>query len=68
VAIGFEVSTCTHRGLRIAWLVRNRDEAMTMLRHPHLQLYLNAKDAGRFFLRAVEAKGIGFAVLFAASL
>jgi nucleoside-diphosphate-sugar epimerase len=53
--------------IRIAWLVRNQTEAMAMLRNPRPHLYLSAHDAGRFFLRAVEATDIDFAVVYAGS-
>jgi len=53
--------------VRIAWLVRNQDEAMSMLRRPRPHLYLSSRDAGRFFALAIEAKGIEFAVVYAAS-
>jgi len=53
--------------VRIGWLVRNRDEAITMMQRPLKDLYLSSKDAGRFFLRAVQAPNIGFAVVYAAS-
>ncbi len=53
--------------VRIAWLVRNQTEAMAMLRNPRPHLYLSARDAGRFFVRAVEAEGIDFAVVYAGS-
>jgi uronate dehydrogenase len=53
--------------VRIAWLVRNQDEAMSMLRRPRPHLYLSSRDAGRFFALAIEATGIEFAVVYAAS-
>jgi nucleoside-diphosphate-sugar epimerase len=53
--------------VRIAWLVRDRHEAMSMLKHPRPDLYLSARDAARFFVRAVETDGIEFAVVYAAS-
>jgi uronate dehydrogenase len=54
--------------VRIAWMVRNPEEARHMLERPRPNLYLGAHDAGRFFALAVEAKEIGFAVLYAASI
>jgi uronate dehydrogenase len=54
--------------VRIAWMVRNPAEARTMFERPRPNLYLSAHDAGRFFALAVEAREIGFAVLYAASL
>ena len=53
--------------IRIAWLIRNQTEAMGMLRNPRPHLYLSARDAGRFFVRAIEARDIDFAVVYAAS-
>ena len=53
--------------IRIAWLIRNQTEAMAMLRNPRPHLYLSARDAGRFFVRAIEARDIDFAVMYAAS-
>jgi uronate dehydrogenase len=53
--------------VRIAWLVRNQTEAMRMLRNPRPHLYLSARDAGRFFVRAVEAQDIEFAIVYAGS-
>ena len=55
--------------VRIGWLVRSRDEAVAMLKRPHLsEIYLSASDAGRFFRCAVEAPKVGFAVVYAMSL
>ena len=53
--------------VRIAWLVRNRTEAMAMLRNPRPHLYLSSNDAGRFFVRAVDSNHVGFAVVYAGS-
>ena len=53
--------------VRIAWLVRNQTEAMMMLRNPRPHLYLSSNDAGRFFVRAVEASDVSFAVVYAGS-
>lgn len=53
--------------VRIAWVVRNRDEAAKMSQLQRPSLYLSANDAGRFFAQAVEAPGVDFAVIYAAS-
>ena len=53
--------------VRIAWLIRNRAEAMMMLRNPLPHLYLSSHDAGRFFACAVQAPNIGFALVYAGS-
>ncbi len=53
--------------VRIAWLVRNQTEAMMMLRNPSPHLYLSSNDAGRFFVRSVEASDVSFAVVYAGS-
>jgi uronate dehydrogenase len=53
--------------VRIAWLVRDVGEARTMVTLGKPRLYLSADDAGRFFARAVEADGIDYAVVYAAS-
>ena len=53
--------------VRIAWLVRDAEEARRMQRMNRPKLYLSARDAGRFFARAIEAAAIDFAVLYAAS-
>ncbi len=53
--------------IRIAWLMRNQTEALQMLKNPRPQLYLSARDAGRFFALAVQARNIDFAVVYAAS-
>ena len=52
---------------RIGWVVRNPDEARHMQKLAIPDVYLSRADAGRFFVRAVEADGISFAVLYAAS-
>jgi uronate dehydrogenase len=54
--------------VRIAWLVRNGEEARRMLQHVRPELYLSAHDAGRLFALAVEAKDIGFEVVYATSI
>jgi len=54
--------------VRIGWLVRNRDEATKMMKRSMYELYLSAHDAGRFFRHAVEARSIGFSVVYALSL
>jgi uronate dehydrogenase len=53
--------------VRIAWMVRNLDEAEYMDQIGRYDIYLSARDAGRFFLKAVEAKLDGFAIAYAAS-
>ncbi len=54
--------------VRIGWLPRSPEAARCYEKHPHVQdYYLSHDDAGRFFLKAVEAENIGFAVLIASS-
>jgi uronate dehydrogenase len=53
--------------VRIAWFVRNSEEAAHMNEIDRPNFYLSGPDAGRFFSLAVEAEGIEFAVLYAAS-
>jgi uronate dehydrogenase len=52
---------------RIGWVVRNPDEARHMQRLAIPDVYLSRADAGRFFVAAVEAQEISFAILYAAS-
>lgn len=52
---------------RIAWMVRNPKEAKVMEELRRFEIFLSARDAGRFFLRAVEAKLSGFSVAYAVS-
>jgi uronate dehydrogenase len=54
--------------VRIAWMVRNLEEALHMRRIDRPKLYLSAGDVGRFFAQTVEAPDVSFAVLYAASL
>ena len=51
--------------VRIAWVVRNLEEARRMHQVRRPDLYLSHADAGRFFALAVEAAGIDFAVVYA---
>ena len=54
--------------IRIGWFTRNHKEVEHMAAHPGARRsYLSHRDAGRFFLRAVEAENISFEVLFAVS-
>ena len=53
--------------VRIAWMVRNLDEALSMQAKGFFDLYLSRNDVGRFFAQAVSAPDISFAVLYAAS-
>jgi uronate dehydrogenase len=56
--------------VRIGWLVRNEQEmakVRKMAPEHQQRVVLTQDDAGRFFTRAVEAKGIGFAVAYATS-
>ncbi len=53
---------------RIAWLTRNAGEARSMQKSPFsIDFFLSHDDAGRFFLKAVEAENIDFCILVAAS-
>jgi nucleoside-diphosphate-sugar epimerase len=52
---------------RIGWVVRTPEEARRMQELAIPDMYLSRADAGRFFVAAVEAEGISFAVLYAAS-
>lgn len=51
--------------VRIAWMVRNLEEATRMRRLGAGDAYLSPGDAGRFFALAVEAADIGFAIVYA---
>lgn len=53
--------------VRIGWMVRDPDEALTMLRIQRQEIYLSGMEAGRFFALAVEAEGVDFAVVYAVS-
>jgi len=59
---GITVLSC-----RIAWMVRNPQEARRMEELGRFELYLSAMDAGRFFLRAVELPLSGFSVAYVVS-
>ena len=55
---------------RLGWLVRNaREQARfaSMTAEAQQTDLLSQGDAGRFFVRAVEAEGVSFAVLYAVS-
>jgi uronate dehydrogenase len=52
---------------RLGWVVRNPDEARHMQELAIPDVYLSRADAGRFFVAALDAEGIGFVVLYAAS-
>jgi uronate dehydrogenase len=51
---------------RIAWMVRNPDEAKRMNEIRAYDLYLSPRDAARFFRVAVEADAPGFSLMFVA--
>jgi uronate dehydrogenase len=52
--------------VRIGWVVRHPEtDLCKRSRHAKVPVYLSDRDAGRFFVRAVEAKDIGFAVVYA---
>jgi uronate dehydrogenase len=51
---------------RIAWMVRNADEAKRMNELRAYDLYLSPRDAARFFRIAVEADATGFSLMFVA--
>jgi uronate dehydrogenase len=53
--------------VRIAWMVRNLDEARRLKRSGREDLYLSPRDAGRFMALAVEAEPLPFAVVHATS-
>ncbi len=50
---------------RVAFMVRNPEEARRLARLGLFDTYLSRGDAGRFFAAAIEAVGISFAVLYA---
>lgn len=52
---------------RIAWMVRNPVEASKMEELGRFEIYLSAEDAGRFFLKTIEAKLTGFSIAYAVS-
>jgi nucleoside-diphosphate-sugar epimerase len=54
--------------VRLAWVVRNADEARKMQRLRRPDLYFSSRDAGRLFALAVEAERIGFEVVYGASI
>jgi nucleoside-diphosphate-sugar epimerase len=53
--------------VRLGWMVRDAREAGAMERLQRHDLYLSRADAGRFFVRAVEAPTVTFAVVYAVS-
>lgn len=61
----FEMSVLA---VRIAWMVRNLDEARHMQKLGRFELYLSRSDAGRFFAHAVEAEFSGFELAYAVSV
>jgi nucleoside-diphosphate-sugar epimerase len=50
---------------RVAFMVRDPEEARRLIRNRQYDLYLSRGDVGRFFAQAVEAPGVDFAVLYA---
>lgn len=50
---------------RVAFMVRDPEEARRLARRRLFDTYLSRGDVGRFFAAAVEASGIDFAVLYA---
>jgi uronate dehydrogenase len=53
---------------RLAWVVRNVEEARAMTQKARPDLYLSAHDAARFFRLAVEHPVCGFEIAYAASV
>lgn len=54
--------------VRIGWFTRNKEEVRKMTAHDGAQnVFFSHADAGRFFLKAVEAENITFSILNAAS-
>jgi uronate dehydrogenase len=53
--------------VRLAWMVRDVEEATKMAHSSRPDLYLSADDAGRFFRAAVARPVQGFEVVYAAS-
>jgi uronate dehydrogenase len=49
---------------RIAWMVRDRDEAGQLVRSGRYNLYVSRDDTARFFASAVEAENISYALLY----
>jgi nucleoside-diphosphate-sugar epimerase len=59
----FELSVLA---VRIGWVVRHPEtDLRTRSRYAKVAVYLSYRDTGRFFAQAVEAKDIGFAVVYA---
>jgi nucleoside-diphosphate-sugar epimerase len=54
--------------VRVAFMVRNPAEALSLQRKQVHDLYLSRTDVGRFFALAVEARDVRFAVLYAVGL
>lgn len=52
---------------RIAWMVRNVEEADKMQSWNRPELYLSRNDVGRFMVACVEAEHVGFQIVYAAS-
>ncbi len=49
---------------RVAFMVRNPDEAKRLMQKELFDIYLSRSDVARFFALAVEARDIGFEVLY----
>jgi len=54
--------------VRIAWMVRDQAEAEHLVELERPELFLSARDAGRFFRLAVERRVPGFEIVYAGSL
>lgn len=52
--------------VRIAFMVRNLEEALRLRQKELFDVYLSRGDVGRFFALAVEAPAVDFAVVYAA--
>ncbi len=51
--------------VRVAFMVRNLEEALRLRQQRLFDVYLSRGDVGRFFALSVEARGVDFAVLYA---
>jgi len=53
---------------RVAFMVRNAEEAASLAQRQLFDTYLSRADVGRFFAAAIEASAIDFAVLYVVGL
>lgn len=51
--------------VRVAFMVRNAEEALRLKQSELFDTYLSRGDVGRFFAAAIEASAVGYAVLYA---